>query len=210
MKEKINSKEKFNHTPLSFPKNKIRDLELMFMSYRPRKYSSPRKKSKLSRYSLHNWDRNRQKSYRKAFWVILFICIMFFFAIWTNYYNKRKLLKSKTEIIQENTKKQRTKEASQTNKSQKSNKNLRSIPVVKKVKPKPQVIPSPNPIVEQVPNLPPSTFMFQTYTVKKGDTLSSIAQNILKDTNRYKEIKEINKLESDNLKLGKILKLPIQ
>ncbi|OGJ49215.1 hypothetical protein A2335_05045 [Candidatus Peregrinibacteria bacterium RIFOXYB2_FULL_32_7] len=46
------------------------------------------------------------------------------------------------------------------------------------------------------------------YEVKKGDTLSKIAQKLYGDWRLYRKIKEINGLKSDVIKVGQILKLP--
>ena len=48
----------------------------------------------------------------------------------------------------------------------------------------------------------------RTYVVKDGDTLRSIAADQLGDPSRAVEIKIINKLPTDILKVGKVLKLP--
>ena len=48
----------------------------------------------------------------------------------------------------------------------------------------------------------------RTYTVKAGDTLRSIAADQLGNPSRAVEIKIINKLPTDILKIGKVLKLP--
>ncbi len=49
---------------------------------------------------------------------------------------------------------------------------------------------------------------FQTYTVKKGDTLWRIAKNFLGNGNRYLEIMSLNKLKNGNLRIGQSLKIP--
>lgn len=46
-----------------------------------------------------------------------------------------------------------------------------------------------------------------TYTVKKGDTLWSIATQYLQNGNRYQEIKELNNLKTDNIYVGQVLKI---
>lgn len=46
-----------------------------------------------------------------------------------------------------------------------------------------------------------------TYTVKKGDSLWEIARKQLGNANRYKEIKTLNGLKSDNIKVGQVLKI---
>ncbi|WP_369042181.1 peptidoglycan recognition protein family protein [Streptomyces sp. Midd1] len=48
-----------------------------------------------------------------------------------------------------------------------------------------------------------------TYTVAKGDTLTTIARTKLGDASRYEEIAKLNKLSNPNsLKVGQVLKLP--
>lgn len=47
-----------------------------------------------------------------------------------------------------------------------------------------------------------------TYTVKDGDTLYGLAQRFLGDGNRYTEIKTLNKLTSDTITPGQVLKIP--
>ncbi len=46
------------------------------------------------------------------------------------------------------------------------------------------------------------------YTVKKGDSLWKIAQEQLGDGSRYKEIKTLNNLKSDTIRVGQVLKMP--
>ena len=46
------------------------------------------------------------------------------------------------------------------------------------------------------------------YTVKAGDTLGKIANEQLGSLNRWTEIKKLNNLTSNNLKVGQVLKLP--
>ena len=48
----------------------------------------------------------------------------------------------------------------------------------------------------------------RTYTVVKGDTLWKIAQNLLGDGERYREIVSLNSLKSTMLGVGQVLKLP--
>jgi N-acetylmuramoyl-L-alanine amidase len=50
--------------------------------------------------------------------------------------------------------------------------------------------------------------IYRVYTVVKGDTLTKIAANELKDFKRYKEIMTLNNMDSVNLKIGQKLKLP--
>lgn len=50
--------------------------------------------------------------------------------------------------------------------------------------------------------------MAKTYTVKKGDTLSSIAMKQLGKANRYNEIMCLNGLKTTVIKVGQVLKLP--
>lgn len=49
---------------------------------------------------------------------------------------------------------------------------------------------------------------YETYTVKKGDSLWAIAAKKLGNGNRYKEIKTLNGLASDTIHAGQVLKLP--
>lgn len=48
---------------------------------------------------------------------------------------------------------------------------------------------------------------FETYTVKKGDTLWRIAQKTMGSGNKYKTIMTLNGLVSDKLKVGQVLKI---
>jgi LysM repeat protein len=48
---------------------------------------------------------------------------------------------------------------------------------------------------------------FETYTVKKGDTLWKIAQKTMGSGNQYKAIMTLNQLSSDKLKIGQVLKI---
>ena len=48
---------------------------------------------------------------------------------------------------------------------------------------------------------------YETYTVKKGDTLWRIAQKTLGSGVRYKTIVQLNGLSSDKLKIGQVLKI---
>lgn len=49
---------------------------------------------------------------------------------------------------------------------------------------------------------------YRTYTVKKGDSLWTIAARQLGNGSRYKEIKNLNGLRSDTIYAGQVLKLP--
>lgn len=49
----------------------------------------------------------------------------------------------------------------------------------------------------------------KTYIVKKNDNLWNIAKEQLGDPSRYPEIVALNKLKSDTLKVGQVLKLPV-
>lgn len=46
------------------------------------------------------------------------------------------------------------------------------------------------------------------YKVVKGDTLSGIAKKFLGNPSRYPEIKKLNNLKSDTIRVGQILKIP--
>ena len=58
---------------------------------------------------------------------------------------------------------------------------------------------------KNLPYTPPSIDKETSYTVKKGDTLYSIAQ---KYNTTVPTLKDLNELASDNLSIGQILKLP--
>lgn len=62
--------------------------------------------------------------------------------------------------------------------------------------------------VGQVLKIPGKAASYTTYTVKKGDNLWDIAGAKLGDPTRYKEIKTLNGLKSDALKIGQVLKIP--
>ena len=49
---------------------------------------------------------------------------------------------------------------------------------------------------------------YQTYTVKKGDTLWNISKTYLGKGNKYKEIMELNGLSKTTLSVGQVLNLP--
>lgn len=49
---------------------------------------------------------------------------------------------------------------------------------------------------------------YETYTVKKGDTLWGIAAAKLGNGSRYPEIKKLNGLTSDTIVTGQVLKIP--
>jgi N-acetylmuramoyl-L-alanine amidase len=49
---------------------------------------------------------------------------------------------------------------------------------------------------------------YTVYTVKKGDTLSKIARDLLGDFSRYPEIMTLNNLTSTSLKIGQKLNIP--
>lgn len=48
---------------------------------------------------------------------------------------------------------------------------------------------------------------YETYTVKPGDCLSVIAQKLLGDGNRWREIQKLNGLKSDVIYSGQVLKI---
>ena len=57
---------------------------------------------------------------------------------------------------------------------------------------------------------PPADAAYTTYTVKKGDNLWRIAQKLLGNGNRHKDIKRLNGLTSDRLQVGQVLKIPMK
>lgn len=61
--------------------------------------------------------------------------------------------------------------------------------------------PAPKPTVKPNPN-------YRVHKVVKGDSLWHLALTYLGNGNRYKEIKDLNRLSSDMLKLNQILKIP--
>lgn len=54
----------------------------------------------------------------------------------------------------------------------------------------------------------PNQQHYYNYTVKKGDTLWNIANDLLGNGFRYKEIKSLNSLEKDTIYVGQTLKIP--
>ena len=63
-------------------------------------------------------------------------------------------------------------------------------------------------ILNEVLGMPDTEKEALTYTVKRNDTLWSIAAGQLGNGRRYKEIKELNGLASDVIFAGQVLKLP--
>ncbi|MCM1561333.1 MAG: N-acetylmuramoyl-L-alanine amidase [Butyrivibrio sp.] len=63
-------------------------------------------------------------------------------------------------------------------------------------------------ILDKVLEMPDTGKEDSTYTVRKNDTLWSIAAGQLGNGRRYKEIKELNGLSSDVIFAGQVLKLP--
>ena len=63
-------------------------------------------------------------------------------------------------------------------------------------------------ILDEVLGMPDTEKEAPTYTVKRNDTLWSIAAGQLGNGRRYKEIKELNGLASDVIFAGQVLKLP--
>lgn len=51
---------------------------------------------------------------------------------------------------------------------------------------------------------------YKLYTVKRGDSLWTIARDQLGKALRYKEIKTLNGLKTDQIKAGQVLKLPVK
>jgi D-gamma-glutamyl-meso-diaminopimelic acid endopeptidase CwlS/peptidoglycan endopeptidase LytF/peptidoglycan endopeptidase LytE len=51
---------------------------------------------------------------------------------------------------------------------------------------------------------------YMLYKVKKGDTLSKISQTHLGSANRYDEIKKLNRLSTDTIYVGQLLKIPLE
>lgn len=71
-----------------------------------------------------------------------------------------------------------------------------------------QVLKLPTPISATPPKVTQTQNpLYQTYVVKKGDTLWGIASKLYKNGARYVEIKKLNNLTSNNLKIGQILKV---
>ena len=57
---------------------------------------------------------------------------------------------------------------------------------------------------------PATAAAYREYMVVKGDSLWAIAQRLLGDGSRYKEIKTLNGLISDTIYSGQKLKIPNQ
>lgn len=51
---------------------------------------------------------------------------------------------------------------------------------------------------------------YQTYTVIKGDTLMAISKKLLGQSDRYKEIMELNKMTGTTLMIGQVLVIPFK
>ncbi|MDF2908792.1 MAG: cell wall hydrolase [Herbinix sp.] len=51
---------------------------------------------------------------------------------------------------------------------------------------------------------------YMLYKVKRGDTLSKISQTHLGSANRYDEIKKLNRLSTDTIYVGQLLKIPLE
>lgn len=70
------------------------------------------------------------------------------------------------------------------------------------------VTPSPAPLVSAVPSIPPGG---RTFTVREGDTLSTIAGQIYGDAGQWRVIFEANRDQlssEDQLRVGQILRVP--
>lgn len=71
--------------------------------------------------------------------------------------------------------------------------------------------PAPGPVVIPVAPTPvkPQPPSFREYTVQRGDTLSSIAQQLLGNGNRWREIADLNRIaKPQDLRVGMVLKIP--
>lgn len=55
-----------------------------------------------------------------------------------------------------------------------------------------------------------STIKYQTYTVKRGESLWTIARDQLGKGKRYTEIMKLNGLKTDLIKAGQVIKLPVK
>ncbi len=204
-------KENIENEILCVPReSSIRDLDLFFMTYSS--YSN-KKKLRFSRYSVHNWDKKSKRTYRRKIAIIIFFTALLFAAFWISYYNQVKLIETPQdppalvplllppapqEIPQEVPQKKQVKKKKVTIKKPKP-----AIPV-------PTTIPSPKPLIIKPTDQAPTTQMLQAYVVKKGDTLESIATEILKDPNRVQDILKYNKIKKDKtLRARQVLKLPI-
>ena len=66
----------------------------------------------------------------------------------------------------------------------------------------------PSTPTQPIPEITPQAPAENTYTVKAGDTLWSIAAKHLGAGYKYPQIKKLNNLTSNTIKVGQVLKLP--
>jgi nucleoid-associated protein YgaU len=69
-------------------------------------------------------------------------------------------------------------------------------------------IPAIEPVVATAPTTPDLASGERTYTIQKNDSYYSIAKKELGNASRWKELEKLNGIPSEDLRVGKVIKLP--